>query len=567
MSELTEHGGGTISLSRFFPFLRWARPTVESMLRDAWAGLSVSLVLIPQALAYATLAGMPPQTGLYAALVPGLVGVFWGTSPLLAVGPVALTSLLVFGSLLPMAMPNSADWVVLAIWLSLYAGTIQLLLGAFRLGRIACLVSLPVVIGFTNAAAIIIVISQLPALCGIALSLAAITEPLAALRSSKGAAITTLFGGSALLCLLLLKRFVPRAPAILLVCVIGIGASWACDYSGHGGAIIGYIPAGLPPLSLPQAISFEQHQALWPAASIIALISFVEAISSCNVLARKTGKNWDENQELIGQGLAKISSALSGGFPVSASFSRSALNLYAGAVSAWSTIFAVLCVLFSLYFLMDYFYFMPRSVLAALIIVPVIGLIDLASIRRLLHISKDDGMIAIVTIGITLLSAPHLHWGVFAGIGLALVSFLYRRTHPRVIEVGHHEDGTLRDRNRFGLATIADDMLAVRIDSALNFLTGSLFERFIVDHCRRNKHVKRVLFCAGSVNDIDYSGIETLFALQSALQRDGIVLQLSAVKKQVWDVMERAGFISRLGEANIFLTDAQAIAAIRRGGQ
>ncbi len=174
-------------------------------------------------------------------------------------------------------------------------------------------------------------------------------------------------------------------------------------------------------------------------------------------------------------------------------------------------------------------------------------------------------MIAIVTIGVTLLSASHLHWGVFAGIGLALVSFLYRRTHPRVIEVGHHEDGTLRDRNRFGLAAIADDMLAVRIDSPLNFLTGSLVERFIVDHCRRNKHVKRVLICAASVNDIDYSGIETLFALQAALQRDGIVLQLSAVKKQVRDVMERAGFISHLGQENFFLTDAQAIAAVRRG--
>lgn len=172
-------------------------------------------------------------------------------------------------------------------------------------------------------------------------------------------------------------------------------------------------------------------------------------------------------------------------------------------------------------------------------------------------------MIAIVTLGVTLVTAPHLHWGVFAGVGLTLVSFLYRRTHPRIVEVGQHEDGTFRDRSRFYLPPIASDVFAVRIDSALNFLTALTFERFVTEHYRHHKNVKRVLFCAGSVNDIDASGIETLMALQQTLQRDGIDFYMCAVKKQVFDVMEKAGFIGMMGKDRIFSTDTQAISAIR----
>ena len=322
-------------IARLLPFMRWRHPTMTSLSRDAWAGLSVGLVLIPQALAYATLAGMPPQTGLYAALIPSVVGILWGSSALLAVGPVALTSLLVFGSLTPLAIPGSALWVSLAIWLSLYAGLIQLMLGVFRLGQIACLVSQPVIVGFINAAALIIIISQLPALFGVQLSLHDIADPLGPIRRNPASLVTMLFGATALVLLFGLKRYLPKLPGILIVSVLGIVASWACDYAALGGAIVGTIPSGLPPLSMPEAISFDAHQALWPAAVIVALISFTEAMSSCRVLARKTGEDWDENQELIGQGLAKISSAFSGAFPVSGSFSRSALNLYAGAATAF----------------------------------------------------------------------------------------------------------------------------------------------------------------------------------------------------------------------------------------
>lgn len=549
------------NIRRLFPFLNWPRPTAPSLKKDAWAGISVALVLIPQAIAYATLAGMPPQTGLYAALLPSVIGILWGSSALLAVGPVALTSFLVFGSLSPLASPGSAEWIALAIWLSLYAGVIQFLLGAFKLGGIAALVSQPVVTGFINAAAIIIIISQLPTLVGIPdlLSRNPIDAVGRAFTDPELLFMTAAFGGGALALLLGFRQFLPKFPAILVVTVCGIAASWALDFGSRGGVIAGHIASGIPPLATPPVLSFDHHQQLWPAALILALISFTEAMSSCRVLARKTREQWDENQELIGQGLAKVASGLSGAFPVSGSFSRSALNLYAGATSGWSTLFTVLCVLLSLLFLTDLIYYLPRSVLAAMVIVPVWGLLDSSAFRRVFAISRDDAAVAAITFVVTLISMPRVYWGVFAGIALTMVSFLYRRTHPRIIEIALHPDGTLRDRKRFDLPALAPDLIAVRMDDALNFLTGAKLERFVVEQCNRDRSIRRVLFSAGSINDIDASGLDTLESLLETLRAEGIDLYMSGVKKQVWDVLIAAGTATRLGSEHVFATDSEAI--------
>lgn len=550
------------SFRRLFPFLRWPRPTPASLRKDAWAGITVGLVLIPQALAYATLAGMPPHTGLYAALVPSIVGILWGSSALLAVGPVALTSLLVFGALSPMAQPGSERWVVLAIWLALYAGVIQFVLGAFRLGRIANLVSQPVVLGFINAAAVIIILTQLPALLGIDLSLEGSVGVLERLGAAVATPIVPLFGLSAIVLLLALKRFTPRLPGVLIVTVGAIVASTLVDYAAAGGRVIGEVPSGLPPLTLPSAISFDSHRQLWPAALILALISFTEAMSSCRILARKTNEQWDENQELIGQGLAKVTAGFSGTFAVSGSFSRSALNLYSGATSAWSTLFTAATVLVSLLFLTDYLYNLPHSVLAAIIVVPVLTLLDFPAIHRLFTVARTDGAIAVITFITTLLALPHLYWGVVVGVGLTMAVFLYNRTQPRIVEVSLHEDGTLRDRARFDLPPLAADLLAVRIDSALNFLSGSALERFILARTPDDGPVRRVLLCAGAINDIDASGVETLESLLAGLRQRGLELKLSNVKKQVWDVLERAHVIEAVGRGNIFATDRQAVTVL-----
>lgn len=548
-------------LSRFFPFLHWPRPTPGSLRQDIWAGITVGLVLVPQAVAYAALAGMPAQTGLYAALLPAVIGILWGSAPLLGVGPVALTSLLTFGSLAPLAQPGSATWVALAIWLALYAGVIQFLLGAFRLGRIASLVSQPVMTGFINAAAIIIIVSQLPALTGLeADGLGALARQL---REGGWQMLPTLgFGLASLALLALFRRLWPAFPGVLAVCVLGIAAAILLDHESLGVAVVGVIPAGLPALTLPPAIPLASHQELWPAALVLALISFTEAMTSCRALSRKRNEPWDENQELIGQGMAKVAAGFTGAFPVSGSFSRSALNLYAGAQSAWATLVATLCVLLSLLFLTDLIRYLPRAVLAAMIMMPVFSLLDLRALRRLFAVSRLDGTVALVTFLVTLFSVPRLHWGVVAGVVLTMGAFLYRRTEPRIIEVSLHADGTLRDRARFNLPPLAPDLLAVRIDAALNFLTSAALLRFIGDRCRGEDRPARVLLCASGINDIDTTGTDALAQLHASLRADGIALHLCSVKKQVMEVLERAGFVETLGAGRIFPTDAAAVAAL-----
>tara|TARA_A100001391_G_scaffold146973_1_gene104456 strand:- start:31034 stop:32725 length:1692 start_codon:yes stop_codon:yes gene_type:complete len=551
--------------TRLLPFLSWPRPTRRALRQDLFAGVTVGLVLIPQALAYATLAGMPPVTGLYAALLPSVVGILWGSSPLLAVGPVALTSLLTFAALSPMATPESGEWVTLAIWLAIYAGLIQFLLGALRLGVIANFVSNAVITGFLNAAALIILVSQVPALLGLDGGGAG-----AALDSLKHHLSTpditwlwTLaFGPGAMLLLFLQRRRWPRLPGVLVVCVLGIAVSASLGYASLGGAVAGQVPAGLPLLHWPDALSLEQHRALLPAALIIALISFTEAMSSARSLPSPDGRLWDQNQELVGQGLAKLASGLSGAFPVSGSFSRTALNRYVGATSGWSALFAALCTLLCLLFLTGYLQHLPRAILAAIIMVPVFNLITPSAFVRLWRASVDDGVVGIATFVVTLVSVPYLHWGVFTGFVLAMLFFLYRRAHPRLIELGVHAAGTLRDRRLHDLPPIAPGVLALRLDASLTYLTAPLLDRFIRERLRDEPDLRVVLICASAMNAMDATGADTLERLQIDLHGRGVRLAFSGVKKQVRDVMAHTGLLERFGEANLFVNNRDAIEAL-----
>jgi SulP family sulfate permease len=561
--------GAPIGLPSLFPFLRWPRPTAQTLRRDAWAGVSVGLVLVPQGLAYATLAGMPPETGLYAALAAAIVGVLWGSSPLLATGPVALTSLLTFASISPLAQPVSEQWVALAIWLAIYSGLIQFLFGVLRLGIVANFVSHPVIVGFVNAAALIIIVSQLPALTGLPLSLdvATIDGVASALsQSPHTVAVTSMIGAATVAALIVQRRFAPRLPGVLIVCIVGIVAGAAIDRATQATAIVGSIPAGLPSLVVPPSLSLDDHRALLPAALIIALLSFAEAMSSARMLARRRGEPWDQNRELIGQGLAKIAAGASGAFPVSGSFSRSALNAYAGAQTGWSAVFSAACVVVCLLLATDYLYYLPRAVLAAVIIVPVAGLLDFAALRTLWKVSRDDGAIAIMTFAATIAAVPNVHWGVLAGFVVSLLAYLYRRSNPRIIEVGPHPDGTLRDRDVHALPPLSATVLAVRMDSAITYITAPLLERFVTE--RLDARVRTVLLAATPVNDIDATGVDTLRMLHGLLRAKGIELRFAGVKKQVREVLERAGFAQELGDAAFFATDRAAIDALfdRRGG-
>lgn len=552
-------------LHRFLPFLAWPRPQPASLRKDIIAGVTVGVVLVPQALAYAALAGMPPVTGLYAALLPSLVGALWGSSSLLAVGPVALTSLLTFTALQPLAVPGSAEWVGLAIWLAIYAGLIQLALGVLRLGVIANFISNAVVVGFINAAALIILFTQVPALLGLPKDVNSqwLAQAVERFNTAPKLLLTTAaFGLGTLLLLVLLRRFAPRVPGALLVCIVSLAVSSLFGFAAAGGSVVGTIPAGLPELLWPPAIDLAQHRALLPAALIIALISFTEAMSSCRVLASRRNEAWDQDQELIGQGLAKIVSGISGAFPVSGSFSRSALNAYAGAQSSWSTLAAAACVLVCLLWFTDYLYHLPQAVLAAIIIVPVVGLLNAGAFRRLWRVSRADGAVAMTTFAVTLLSAPNLHWGVFAGFALSLLCFLCRQVRPRIVELGLHESGALGDRKACPLPPIAPDVLAVRMDASLTYITAPLLERFVRERLRSAAGVRVVLLCSSPINDIDVTGIDILHQLHRELAERGVRLCLSGVKAQVRNVMQQSGLLAMLGEDALFPDNRTAVEAL-----
>jgi len=384
-------------------------------------------------------------------------------------------------------------------------------------------------------------------------------------------------------------------PGVLVICVAGTLISALTDFDRIGGAVIGAVSGGLPHFGSLPALRIDQHRALLPAAFIIAVISFVEAMSSCKTLARKRGEQWDENQELIGQGLAKISSGLCGAFPVSGSFSRSALNLYVGATSGWSTLFAAGSVLACLLWLTPYLRYLPRALLAAIIVASVLSLITPRIFRHLWRISRDDGAVALATLAITLFSAPSVEgftvvhaaragiaalscdhitvrgnhvdqsgkWGVFAGFTAAIFCYLYRSARPRIIEVGEHPDGTLRDRERFGLPPLAPGVVAIRMDSSLTYITAPVLERTVLDRVRAAAEIHTVVLCSSPFNDIDMTGVESLQQLQRNLRALNVTLRFSALKKQVWEVMERAGLTAELGPSAFFSTDREAIEALR----
>ncbi len=334
-----------------FPFLGWIRQVNKITLRaDLMAGMTVALVAIPQSLAYAQLAGVPAYYGLYASVLPVIVGALFGSSPVLATGPVAMTSLLTAASVIPLAIHGTEQFYSYVILMALLAGLIQIGLGISRLGILLNFLSYPVLRGFINAAAIIIGLSQLPSLLNLPIhnSIHFLSDILHVVENYSAMHVESLiFGLSALVALFTIKRFAPKLPGVLVVVVASTLISYLTGFEQDGGQVIGVIPQGLPHFSTPE-VDWNVSVSMLPAAFIIALISFMEAMSSAKIIAIKTRTQWDENQELIGQGLAKVVAAFSHSMPVSGSFSRSALNLASGAQTGLASVFCALMVLLTI---------------------------------------------------------------------------------------------------------------------------------------------------------------------------------------------------------------------------
>ncbi len=682
-------------MKRFFPFLRWWPYGRQVFRADLLAGLTVALVLIPQSMAYAQLAGLPAYYGLYAAFLPVAVAALWGSSNQLGSGPVAVVSLLTASTLASMAQPGSDTYIALAIALALAVGIIQLTLGLLKLGVIVNFLSHPVIVGFTNAAALIIAMSQVSKLLGVTMPkseyfLRDFAAVLAQWGDTHGP--TLALGLLAVGIMWSLKKWAPKLPGILIAVVVTTLLSWGTNFENNvagtlaqikdpelkalveqvdqiaarldesrrqrsqltqqiktltnsdgadhmtvirsqgdlailqtqiraenvqseelrvilrqirvvravdtfgvvalyakgrappgaqldgisyrvhgvakgmfrlqgGGEVVGKIPQGLPDIKIPD-VTWSSFTSLLSAAIVISLVGFMEAISIAKAIAAKTRQRIDPNQELIGQGLANIVGSFNQSYPVSGSFSRTAVNHDAGAKTGMSSVFTAIIVLVALLYLTPLLYHLPQAVLGGIIIMAVIGLINVQAMKHAWQASRHDGAAAVVTFGATLAFAPHLDTGIMVGMVLSLGLYLYRTMTPRVAILGRHRDGALRDILAYANLPTSKHIVAIRFDGSLYFANVSYFEDAVLEAVANHPDAKVVLVVGNGINQLDASGEEVIHHLLDRLKDAGVSLVFSGLKKQVLDVMRATGLLGAIGSTNLFPTADLAIANI-----
>ena len=552
--------------ARIFPFLTWITKINRHTLKaDLIAGLTVAMVAIPQSLAYAQLAGVPPYYGLYASFLPVIIGALYGSSPALSTGPVAMTSLLTAASVMTLAEFGTDQFYAYVILMALLSGLFQIGLGIARMGVLINFLSYPVLRGFINAAAIIIALAQLPAMLGLKLEHGPhfMVDILHVIEHATHTHIPSLlFGVGALFLLLALKRFLPRLPGVLIVVIITTFISYMVGFEANGGVVVGVIPQGLPSLSMPPFdLTASMH--MLPAAFVIAIISFMEAMSSSKIIAIKTRTKWDENQELVGQGLAKIAAAFSQGMPVSGSFSRSALNLATGAMSGLASVFSAIVVLITLLFFTPLLHHLPKPVLAAIIMMAVFSLINIEVIKESWVANKQDGIAAVVTFFATLAFAPNIQNGIVTGILLSLGLFLFRTMRPKVIMLGVDENGILHSAKRYNLPKLHPQITAIRFDGQLYFANVSYFEESILYLIGNDPDLKHILVVGDGINGLDASGVDMLKNLMERLRQNKVGISFCNLKSVVLDVVQRTGLLEIIGEDNLYASVKDAVADIK----
>lgn len=543
-------------LSRFLPFLAWSRGYSRGDLTgDLLAGATTAVLLIPQAMAYALLAGLPPIYGLYAALAPPIVYALLGTSRRLAVGPVAIDSLLAAAALAPLAAGDPMLYATLAAALALLVGAFQATTGALRLGFVVNFLSLPVLRGFTGGAAILIMASQLGPLLGVKLPASAGLTPMLAALGGQLAKIhpaTLALGAAAVAGLLVMGKF--RGKALVLV-IGGVLAGRFLGLGDAGIALLGAVPSGLPTPAIPW-VGWDQVAALAPAAGIIALISFMEAFSSSLAVARR-GEAIDADQELVALGASNIAAGLVRGYPIAGGLSRSAVNAQAGARTPMSGVVTAGLVALTLTVFAPLLQTLPRAVLSAIIVVAVAGLVDVGFVRELWRSRPRELLPYGVTFVATL--ALGVSMGLALGVAASLVLFLARTTRPHTAVLGRLP-GTDVFRNvaRFPDAETVPGVVIVRLDAPLFFanaayLTNQLRE--LVDGGQPHA----VIIDAGAVHDVDVSAMARLRELHSELRERGVDLYFADVKGPVRDAFRRAGFTEALGPTRFTFTVGEAV--------
>ena len=544
---------------------QWASDyTTDTLRQDATAGLTVGVMLIPQGMAYAVIAGVPPIYGLYAGLVPLLTYPLFGSSRQLALGPVAIDMLIVAAGIGALAQAGTDRYVALAILLTALVGLLQMAMGAMKLGFVANLLSRPVIAGLTSAASLIIGASQLGNLLGVELGRSQYVHVLLqeAVQNAGNAHLLTLGIGLACVAVLLgLPRWLPRVPEALVVVAGGALAGWFFELDQHGVEVIGTIPTGLPG---PEAwsSSLSELNSLIPAAVTLALVQFMKDISLGRIFATRHGYTIDANRELMGIGAGNFFGSLFQSIPASGSFSRSAVNDQAGAKSPLANVFAAGVVALTLLFLTPLFYYLPMPVLAAIIIVAGASLIDVRELRILFKTRRRDGYIALFTAACTLFIG--IQEGILLGIGASVIAVLFRISRPNVAELGHVPGTRLfRDMERFEQAVRLEDIMVLRVDASFSFANAEYFKDFILDKSEREGRTVEVLVVDGSsINDLDTTAIGALSSVVETLEEEGVELHLTGLIGPVRETVRRSGLYALMGPQHFHLDPHEAVVRV-----
>lgn len=530
----------------------------ENLYDDLIAGVTVGLVLVPQSLAYAQLAGMPAHYGLYASLLPPVIAAFFGSSPQLSTGPVAVLSLMTYAAVSPLAEAGSPEYIAYAILLAFLLGIFQIILGLGKLGELASLLSHPVIYGFTNAAAIIIATTQLSSFLGVSVPSQEYHFHTIYLVIQKAFTTTNLgtlgLGCVVLSSMLLIRLYNRKLPAVLIVVVLTTAFVWL---TGYDTPTVGHIPQGIPSFSLPNLEPTATLKLIIPMITM-ALIGFTESISVAQAIAIKTRQRIDPNRELLGQGLANVLGSSNLGFPVSGSFSRTALNFQSGAQTWISSLITSILILTTLLFLTPLIYFLPKVVLAAIIVISVSSLIDFSKIRFIWKINRNDGIASSLTFLGTLIFAPDLEVGIIFGVIFSLGHFVYRNTHPHVAFLSRYRDGTLHDAFYYHLDQ-CQNIAVVRLDAPLFFANATFFENEIIHYLATHKRITNILFVANGINDIDATGLEMLSSFIQTLKASQKQVYFSVVKDQIYATFTKAGITRIVGAQRFFETTREGV--------
>ena len=562
---------------RYFPILDWGRRyDAAAFGSDLTAAVIVTIMLIPQSLAYALLAGLPPEAGLYASIVPILLYAVFGTSRALAVGPVAVVSLMTAAAIGNVAEAGTAGYATAALTLAGLSGAMLVVMGLLRLGFLANFLSHPVISGFITASGLLIAASQLKHLLGIEAEGHTLLELLLSLvgHLEQISWITLALGGAAMLFLFwvrsglkpLLRRLGtgPRLADIaaktgpVLAIVATTLAVWGWSLSDAGVKVVGAVPQSLPPFTMP-GTSLDLIRALVLPALLISIIGFVESISVAQTLAVKKRQRIDPDQELIGLGAANLGAAFTGGFPVTGGFSRSVVNFDAGAETPAAGAFTALGLAFAAMFLTPLIYFLPKATLAATIIVAVLSLVDFSILAKTWKYSKSDFYAVGVTILLTLVFGVEI--GVSTGVVLSIALHLYKTSRPHIAEVGL-VPGTQHFRNILRHDVLTDPhLLTMRIDQSLYFANARFLEDYIYDRIADDVALRDVVLMCSAINEIDMSALDSLEAINERLWGLDIKLHLSEVKGPVMDRLHRANFLDDL-TGQVFLSQYDAYAKL-----